>query len=100
LVKFLGNPHRIDCIFAKVFLHMTEEKKGKKYFEVYHHPNEYTNLFLFAFETLEQAEILIEKSHSNFKKIDKAKAKHPYITINLPKEKEGEVEQIFYSPLE
>lgn len=79
---------------------MTDESEQKTYFEVYYHPNEYTRLFMFAFETLEQAESVIEKSKPNFKRVEKVAVKHPYIAINTNKHSEREMLEIFYAEIE
>jgi hypothetical protein len=79
-----------------IFANKKNMEKEQYLFEVFYHPNEYTHLFLSAFDSLEQAESIIKKSHPDFSKVLKSETKHPYISINFPKYSDEAMLQLFF----
>jgi hypothetical protein len=74
--------------------------KALESFKIYYHPHQYSRLFLFAFESLNQAEKLIQKSHSGFVRVNKDEVKYPYITISEANQTEQKKPELFFCRIE
>jgi hypothetical protein len=51
-------------------------------FSIYYHPNSHTRLFLLAFQSLEQAVGLIQRSHDGFINVSNSDISYPCLTID------------------
>ena len=66
----------------------------KIYFEVFYHKDQYTKVFQYSFDTLEQAKKLINVEFPGFKLVDESATNYPIVSISIsisnkqrPKEK-------------
>jgi hypothetical protein len=78
---------------------MAERKNEEEYFEVFYHPDEFTSLFKYAFESFEQIESVVKKEYPGFVQVPRTEAKHPFVSITLRKSKEEEITTIFFSKI-
>ena len=76
------------------------ENENTEYFEVFYHANEFSNLFKYSFDSLEQAESLIQIEHPEFKKISISEIKYPLVIIIHKNNSEEEITKHHFCKIE
>jgi hypothetical protein len=74
---------------------MLDRQQEIQLFEIVYHQNKSARL-ISSFDSLEQAEMLIENCLPDFSKVAKTDIKDPYISINTPVYAEGVMFQMFF----
>jgi hypothetical protein len=75
--------------------YMLDREQDIQLFEIFYHQDKSIRL-IHAFNTLEQAEMLIENCLPDFSKVTKSEIKEPFISIDTPTYAEGVKFQMFF----
>jgi len=75
---------------------MAEEKENQEYFDVYYHANEYSKLFFYCFNSLEDAIEIMKKEYPTMIEADAKNVRHPFITVVHKKQTEEEIKNFYF----
>ena len=75
---------------------MAEENEQAEYFEVYYHANQFSNLFFYSVDSLEEAKRLMKKQYPQMRVVDENNAKHPFIRIVHKIHTEDEIIKLYF----